>query len=522
MLDNSKLVETLGLAENLSKVFIIGKGKSLDSISRLEALIEDDEALVVNLNDSFSIAEGSLAIITNNKSKKSFENSNLSKLKLVVSDEEVDGYPTATLEWINESSLNHRRTLEDMKSDDIRLHKFSLVTALHVCAFLARRLSRNLNVYLLGMDFVSEFASDAIRGEKNDSAEYTSSFLSAQLRFMELLLPHLVNYSLFIRHIGSQSFSWMTSEAFSSFINPNNDNQNKQIIHRENKPRALGNIENGVSIVAEITTNHFGDRERLFAMVRAAASAGADMVKLQCRHVESFYSQEQLDTKYDSPFGKTFRDYREALELSDEDFFEVDRLCKSLGIEWFASILDWPSYERMQKFDLNKIKLPSTISEHRDFLIKVAADFKGSIILSTGYTDQSYEKFILQHFRHVPQLYFLQCTSSYPTPDSDAQIAVVRHYARLAEVYTNIIPGYSSHDVGSLGCQLAAAAGAKYVEKHVRFGTVSWAHFDDVAIDLSDDSFSEFVNDVRRAEILLGSEKKEIKPSEHHKYWPRS
>jgi sialic acid synthase SpsE len=36
-----------------------------------------------------------------------------------------------------------------------------------------------------------------------------------------------------------------------------------------------------VKIVAEITTNHFGDRQRLEAMIRASKLAGADYVKLQ-------------------------------------------------------------------------------------------------------------------------------------------------------------------------------------------------------------------------------------------------
>ena len=68
---------------------------------------------------------------------------------------------------------------------------------------------------------------------------------------------------------------------------------------------------------------------------------------------------------------------------------------------------------------------------------------------------------------------------------------------------------------------MAVAAGAKMIEKHVKFGDVSWAHFDDVAVDLSDDSFSKFIHDVRLAEIM-GSEEKIIHSSEHHKYWIKS
>ena len=48
--------------------------------------------------------------------------------------------------------------------------------------------------------------------------------------------------------------------------------------------------------------------------------------------------------KYDSPFGKTFGDYRHALELNLEQFEIVDKICKKIGIRWFSSILDIKSF----------------------------------------------------------------------------------------------------------------------------------------------------------------------------------
>ena len=57
------------------------------------------------------------------------------------------------------------------------------------------------------------------------------------------------------------------------------------------------------------------------------------------------------------------------------------------------------------------------------------------------------------------------------------------------------------------------------IEKHVKLGDVSWAHFDEVALDLTDNSFQNFVEDIRRVEKIMGSEEKKIQLSEHHKYW---
>ena len=82
-----------------------------------------------------------------------------------------------------------------------------------------------------------------------------------------------------------------------------------------------------------------------------------------------------------------------------------------------------------------------------------------------------------------------------------------------------MIPGFSSHDMGSLGSMLAIAAGAIMVEKHVKLGRVDWSHFDDVALDLINGDFKKYVNDLRMAELMVGSENKKIQPSEHHKYF---
>ena len=66
---------------------------------------------------------------------------------------------------------------------------------------------------------------------------------------------------------------------------------------------------------------------------------------------------------------------------------------------------------------------------------------------------------------------------------------------------------------------MAVAAGARMIEKHVKLGTVSWSHFDEVALDLGTDDFKSFVKDIRQAEAINGKSDKMIAKAEHHKYW---
>jgi len=278
------------------------------------------------------------------------------------------------------------------------------------------------------------------------------------------------------------------------------------------------NEANKVLIVAEITTNHLGDIKRLKKMVRLSKKAGADLVKIQRRNVETFYPPERLDALYNFPFGKTYRDFRNRLELSVEDLRALDEECTKVGIDWFVSTLDWPSFLSLKPFKRRLHKIPSTISKHRDFHKLVAEHYKGPIVVSTGYTLPDYETYIQKVFRNNKVIYLLQCTSAYPTPPEDCSISVVRHYSNLSKRNPKIIPGYSSHDAGSLGCMLAVAAGAKMIEKHVKLGNTDWMHFQDVALDLENGEFANFVKDIRLAELMCGNEVKTIKPKEFHKY----
>jgi sialic acid synthase SpsE len=276
--------------------------------------------------------------------------------------------------------------------------------------------------------------------------------------------------------------------------------------------------ERRVRIVAEFTNNHLGDIERLRRMVQRTAEAGADFVKVQKRDVDTFYSTDQLLSPYSSPFGKTLGDYRRGVELTREGFEALDEECRRCSIDWFCSVLDYASYHFISQFGPKLLKLPSTVSERRDFLRQIGSEHRGDLVVSTGFTNTEYEEFVQRHFPHSAHIYLLQTNSAYPTAPFECGVAVIRHYRDLARQDSRIIPGYSSHDLGSLGSMLAVAAGAQMVEKHVKLGNTAWVHFDHVAVDLEGDDFTNYVKDVRLAEDICGDETKRIHRGEHHKY----
>ncbi len=272
-----------------------------------------------------------------------------------------------------------------------------------------------------------------------------------------------------------------------------------------------------VKIVAEITTNHHGETQKIRDLILGAKKAGADYVKFQMRDVETFYPKKTLDKEYKSPYGKTFRDYRNQLELNKEQIDLIFKLCKKLKIKPFFSILDIPSFKKLKKYNLNLIKIPSTISEDTNFLKFIKNNYKGEIVVSTGMTDQSYLLKCAKLFKNNKKLYLMHCVSSYPTVPLDANLGVIATIKNLSIKYKNIIPGYSSHDLTKTAAAMSVALGARIIEKHIKVSSNKWAHFDETALDVNYE-FPSWVQYVRSSEKILGDEIKKISKSEHHKY----
>lgn len=395
--------------------------------------------------------------------------------------------------------------VQRLLSDEIVIEDVLFLTALQIARNVARQRGRRQTVYMVGFDFKAEAGNAQAIGRhyETDSADQRRLRIEMQENFLLNALYMLKDTEVDVVHVGGRPFSRIDSAQLADQFLPK----------RHAHDRAWG-----VSVIAELTTNHFGDRGRIDRMVRAAKAAGADFVKFQKRDVESFYTAEQLAAPYKSPFGTTFRDYRHQLELDADDFAYVDTLCKQLGIKWFASALDEASYRFLLDAGSHAIKLPSTISEHTHYLETVAKTCDRPIVLSTGMTDKAFEDWVVETFANSPELNLLQCNSGYPTPAEDCNVGVVRHYARIARENPRIVPGYSSHDQGWFGSALAVAAGARMVEKHVKLGNTEWAHFDAVALDLTKPDFKDYVQKIREAEIVIGTEEKAVNPSEHHKY----
>src|SRR6476469_10160187 len=95
-------------------------------------------------------------------------------------------------------------------------------------------------------------------------------------------------------------------------------------------------------VIAEVGHNHQGDLQQAKDLIDAAKDCGADAVKLQKRANRSLYTREFYDQPYDNEFsfGRTYGEHREALELSPDEYRELQAHARDVGITFFATASD--------------------------------------------------------------------------------------------------------------------------------------------------------------------------------------
>ena len=130
--------------------------------------------------------------------------------------------------------------------------------------------------------------------------------------------------------------------------------------------------KNNIFITAEIGINHNGDINIAKKLIDIAKNAGCNAVKFQKRTIDIVYSPEVLNTPRESPWGITTRQQKEGLEFGKIQYDEIDKCCKQLDIDWFASAWDIPSQDFLKQYNLKYNKIASAMLLHWDFVEYVA------------------------------------------------------------------------------------------------------------------------------------------------------
>jgi N,N'-diacetyllegionaminate synthase len=220
-------------------------------------------------------------------------------------------------------------------------------------------------------------------------------------------------------------------------------------------------------VVAEVGINHNGELARALEMIHVAAKAGCDAVKFQTFKAAEFVNDPAQMFTYRSQ-GKEVTESMLAMfqryELPASAWPVIKAECEQAGILFFSTPQNRSDLDLLLEVGVPAVKVGSD-----DFtnlpLLKNYAQTGLPLILSTGMSDLAEAHQALETvgaFDGYP-LILLVCTSQYPTPPEDVNLARI---ATLRGAFPMIPIGFSDHTSGPLASSLATALGACFLEKH--------------------------------------------------------
>lgn len=275
---------------------------------------------------------------------------------------------------------------------------------------------------------------------------------------------------------------------------------------------SLSDNKSNVFIIAELSANHNGRLETAIETIKAAKRAGADAIKLQT------YTADTITIDSDKPDfiiegtiwqGRKLYDlYKEAYTPWEwhETLFKV---AKEEGLECFSSPFDKTAVDFLETINCPIYKIASF--EITDIpLIEYAASKGKPVIISTGIATLEDIELAVETCRKVgnDQIILLKCTSSYPAPIEEANMAMIPELARRF----NVISGLSDHTMGSTVPVVATALGAKVIEKHFILDRSIGGP--DASFSMNEQEFTKMVRAVREAEQAVGAISYELTPKQ--------
>ncbi len=266
-----------------------------------------------------------------------------------------------------------------------------------------------------------------------------------------------------------------------------------------------------VYIIAEMSANHGGSLDSALEIVRQAAKAGADCLKIQT------YTAGSLTIDCDREYFKIKGGLWDGYKLYDlyvdastpyEWHKAIKDECEKYGMDFLSTPFDNDAVDFLDKLGAEAFKIASF--ELVDIpLIEYAAAKGKPIIISTGMgsVEEIQEAIDACHRVGNDNIVLLKCCSEYPAPWLDMHLGNIPDMKKRF----NVPVGLSDHSMGSLGAVVAVSLGACAVEKHVRLEGVESA---DSEFSMVMEDFAVMVEDIRNARIIASGPDYSLSPKE--------
>jgi N,N'-diacetyllegionaminate synthase len=222
-------------------------------------------------------------------------------------------------------------------------------------------------------------------------------------------------------------------------------------------------------IIAEAGVNHNGDIDRARALVRAAAEAGADIVKFQTFTASKIAIASAPKAAYQEAAtgaAESQHSMIAKLELSRADHDVLVAECDAAGIRFFSTAFDEQNLDMLvDEIGIDRIKVPSGEITNLPLLRHMASK-RLPTILSTGMATLGEIEDAIAVLESGgltrADITVLHCNTEYPTPPADVNLKAMN---AIAAAFGTAV-GYSDHTLGIEISVAAVALGATVIEKH--------------------------------------------------------
>lgn len=266
-------------------------------------------------------------------------------------------------------------------------------------------------------------------------------------------------------------------------------------------------------VIAEMSGNHNGDIERALRLIDAAASAGADAVKLQT------YTADTMTIDHDGPDfqvkGGTLWDGATLHQLYSQAYTPWEwhpalfERARKKGLACFSSPFDSTAVDFLEKLAPPAYKIASFEVVDHGLITKIARTGR-PVVMSTGMATlaEIEEAVGVLRANGTKELALLHCVSGYPTPAEEANLATIPHLSAAFGVPV----GLSDHTMGPAVPVAAVTLGACLIEKHFTLARADGGP--DAAFSLEAHELADLVRDVRAGYAAIGHISYDLKPSE--------
>ena len=263
-------------------------------------------------------------------------------------------------------------------------------------------------------------------------------------------------------------------------------------------------------IIAEAGVNHNGKIHLAKKLIDVASKSGADYIKFQTYDVDSLILRNTKTADYQKKnFNYNLSQYSmlKKYQLSSNDHKVLINYSKKKKIKFLSTAFDEKSFELLNKYKLDYIKIPSgEITNY--LLLKKISKSKQKVLLSTGMASiKEINQALKVLKRKKNDITIMHCTSDYPANLKDLNLNFIQKLKKLG-----FQVGYSDHSSSILTPSIAVGLGCKVIEKHFTLSKKLLGP--DHKASLEPQELFNMIRYVRDTEKMLGLSKKFITNSE--------